>query len=177
MARSTDVLTARVEAEPEAVYGWWTDPARLTELRTQWATMQDFHWTESRDEGGVGVKASWTTSSGIQVSLAMTIHRLGFPRTRSEIKQDRRHPDGRVDESATATEVEFRPISPAATEVRLTTTSKQTGRRWWENLPSARRRRLAHRQRHLMAQAAKCQIALTGVAPAHKPAPAVSDWW
>ncbi len=150
---ATTQRQAEIGREPEAVFRWWTAPARVRALHEHWERLDvsDFTWHEhSLDSGHIEtVEASWRTRAGVEVNVRRSFGPAESLRYSSHTVRQSRHPNGRLETATSEMTVEFIPLNTTHTLVRLTNVWEATGLRWWQRLPSARLQRRDHIDHHL----------------------------
>jgi hypothetical protein len=151
---------AEIGREPDAVFRWWTSPARTEALRKHWEHLDvsDFTWHEDTLASGHlnAVEASWRTRAGIEVSVRRSFPPVERLRYSSHTVRQSRHPDGRLEVATSDMTVEFTELDATHTLVRLTNVWEAKGLRWWQRLAPVRYQRQEHINHHLKKSIKAC---------------------
>jgi hypothetical protein len=157
-----------VRGDVESVAGWWADPARRLELRSQYNTpsVTGFSWKDSFEGPQLIEEGEWTTARRlIQVRITTTLAPDGdsvwrradgsFVRE-SEFRQVRRTHSGREDETVSHRVMEFTEAGHSRTTLLSRITVQRTGYPWWERA-QVRTSELQHRWTHLDDWVSRCE--------------------
>lgn len=139
---ATTQRQAEIDREPDAVFRWWTAPARVRALQEHWEHLDvsNFTWHEHAADGGHidTVEASWCTRAGVEVSIRRSFAPAEGLRHSSHTVRQSRHLDGRLETATSDMTVEFSPRTAAGGWASV-----------WQRLPTARLHRRDHIEHHL----------------------------
>ncbi len=157
----TSVLHAEIALNREQVFRWWSDDARQQEGRTrlQRLPVRDFTWEESSGPSGFvdSYVATWITRLDVSVRVHCSRFIVSDSAFRTETFAERHYRNGLIQTTTISSAFDFSEQGADSTALELTTIWQATELSWWEYLPRAHRRRVAHiEQHHLKANMARC---------------------
>lgn len=154
---------AVLHLEVEAVYGWWTDPARRAEYRAQYegGDMIDLVWSEAGEPAARKILAEWLTPDGTGYSHRTILRSDPSSRTvEADTHEERVHPDGHRDSSQLHTVIEFHSTRRGHSRLQLVSKVSRSGWNRVEYVDTVARERVTLLS-NLRALAQRCEADLT----------------